>query len=730
MATTITIPDFNFAVMYYAEILESLFQYKRINVPEHTDESPQDPLIQFMRMMALVGHLNNVNIDLVANESTLPTAKLQETVRNMLRLIDYEMATATPSVVDVIYELSKVFTASFEIISARAQVSTEREPGVDVIWFEALTALTIQRTDQFGHVFAYVQDFASPDDWADYTTEANNQTIGQTWEPWHTGATVTVGDAIYFGHPQVMWNKLGLAFDTVASDISGVWEYYDGNYSKSVPTAVEDQTGYLRIRLDDYLGTTKKPGTRIRVMLNETTAFEDLVSQWNAIIGNYVDTTGYLGQTTPSTDVEDYTVGSNWEELPDQTDGTSMLTQAGDLDFTLPQTLTRNWIAGEVNDTTDYWIRFRVTEVGGSPVAPIFEYGLMDDGKQYVRRSCTQGRTQSDNPLGSSTGVINQSFETSQEYFIANSGTLYVDDELWNEVDNFLNSKPTDKHYRVELGTNDKATVIFGDGVTGKVPPIGVNNIRFDYRWDVENNGNVGANTITLDKSGLTYINTLWNPRSASGWSQAEGATEESLEAAKVSGPASLRTRDVALNGDGVVTMAIAFVAADGSSPVSRARAFEEGFGVKTIELVIVTGGGGLATADQVAEIEEYFNGDQYTYPVKPKRVVANQEVTVVNYTPVSIDVTATVTVSATVTAESIENQLRQVFQPEALRDDGITYEWEFGEEVPISRIIHEIHRTNTSIVEVNLTVPASNVSLNARELPVLGTVNLTVVSA
>ena len=76
MATSIVIPDFDFSGFYYAQLLEALIQFKRRNVPELSDESAQEPFIQILRAQALVGHLNNTLLDLVANESTLPTARL------------------------------------------------------------------------------------------------------------------------------------------------------------------------------------------------------------------------------------------------------------------------------------------------------------------------------------------------------------------------------------------------------------------------------------------------------------------------------------------------------------------------------------------------------------------------------------------------------------------------------------------------------------------------------
>lgn len=731
MATTIDIPDFDFSGFYYGQILDKLIDYKRRNVPEHTDESPYDPFMQFLRMQALVGHLNNTLIDLVANESTLPTAKLVETVRNMLRLIGYEMSPAAPSQADVIFELSKVFTAAYEVLPEDAQISTRRQGDVPAVYFESPTALSVSRTDRLSKVFAYK---AAPAGYTDYTSKANSQaTPGDDWTPW---STPVAGDMLYFGHDSVMWNKLGMWFTTPGVNITGVWEYYDGNWQKTTPTEVELYPGgKLLFNLNNYLGTNNRAGATIRVQYNETGAYEEKVSLWDGS-KNYIITDGYLGQTSPkynsgggsptSNAQQYYTVGSVWEALESPTDGTAHLSQNGDLEYTLPQDLTKNWRKVAVNNATEYWMRFRIVEVS-APTAPVIQYARIDQGKQYVKAQVTQGRTFEEAPLGSSDGTPNQEFEASQEHFISETDTVTVEGEAWTRVDNFLASKPTDKHYRVELGENDVAKFIFGDGVTGKVPPVGVGNISATYRYGGENDGNVGANTIVSDKSGLTYINRLWNPRPAVGWEEAQGSTEDSLERAKIAGPASLRVISVALGPADVERLAIEFTDATGAKPFGRAKAIEEGFGPKTIELLVVAQGGGQATGDQLDALSEYFNGNPYAYPPVEKHIVSNQEATAVNFTPKTIDIEATV--YGDVEQETIENALQQVIQPEALKDDGVSYEWEFGGEVPISRIIHEIFSASDIITRVDLTTPASNVALLTRELPVLGTVTLTIVS-
>lgn len=719
-STVVTIPDFNFAAFYYPQLLESLVQYKRQNVPELTDESEFEPFQQLLRAFALVGHLNNTLIDLVANESTLPTAQLVETVRNMLRLIDYRMSPATPATVELVYELARVFNAPFALIPAGAQAATQRQGSDPAIVFETNEALTIERTDQLGCVLAYESGT-----YTNRTAAANSSAPADDFAIW---ASPEVGDAIYFGHANVMWDKLALTLSAFGSGLFGVWEFYDGDFSKTQPDSVVHGGGVLRVRINGLLGTSARPGTTVRVTLNSDGANEDAVSEWDGI-DNYVDV-GLLGQSAPSLTASDYTVGSDWSELTDVTDATQNMTADGSVSYPVPQTDELNWRRATINGFNGFWLRYRITSVI-APASPSLRLARMDTGKQYVIRDATQGQVGADDPLGSSTGLPDQRFDTSRDFYIDDTAIVTVDGEEWAEVEDFLGSEPNDKHFVVELGDNDRATVVFGSGVNGKVPPIGVNNISVEYRFGANIDGNVGPNTITVDKTGLTFINNIYNPRQASGWEEAEGATEASLERAKIAGPASLRVRDVALSPTDVEVLATRFTTALGARPFSRALAIEEGLGPKTIELVVVKKGGGLATSDELAELDLYFNGDKYATPPIAKKVVANQEVTSFNYSQKVIDIDATVAVRGDITALAIQNALIQIIQPEARREDGVTFEWDFGGTVPRSRINHEIWDVDeTKISNVVLNAPAADVVLGSRELPVAGTITITIVQA
>lgn len=713
----ISIPNFEFSAFYYPQLIDALLAYKRINMPELTDESEHEASVQFMRAFALVGHLNNVLIDLIANESTLPTAQLPETVRNMLRLIGYELRSASPAKTDLVYQLSKVFTSSFDLIPAGAAAATPRDAtGTAPIYFEALDGIAIGATDVLS--VAYI----SAEGPLDVTTYANSGSgfslIG------------SVGAKYYFGQKYVMWDKFNITMLDPAEPDSVVvaWEFYDGNWNDAQPDNVVASSN-LTLQVNGLLGTVRRNGATVRVQLNDTGAYEDCISLWDGSV-NYIVTTSLLGQSSPSTDTDDYTVGTLWQELDGVVDGTNGFSQSGDVSFTLPQNETRNWVKTTLEAFSPdelFYIRFRIIELSG-PGTTTFGRIRIDTGKQYVIAQATQGRTVLGETLGSSNGAASQEFFSQQTDVIFDSQEIRVDGEPWTRVTNFLNSESQDKHYVMELSEGDRARIKFGDGVTGKIPPIGQANVVMDYRIDADADGNVGANTVTIDKQGLTFVERLFNPRGAVGWAEAQSKSTASLEQAKIEGPASLRIKEVAISPDDVEDLAVAFIDSTSSKPFGRAKAIEEAYGPKTIGVVAVARGGGQASTDQLEELQTYFNGDDSVDPPVRKHLVANQEAVASNFTPRTIDVVATVYGPSDITPEQVVNHLTAVLQPEALKEDGVAFLWDFGGEVAKSRIEHEIFLTDPRISKVVLSSPSIDTLLGARELPAPGNITITVV--
>jgi predicted phage baseplate assembly protein len=723
MARTITIPEFDFAAgFYFADILELLITHLRDNVPEISNESEGELAIQLMAAYALVGHLNNVLVDLVGHESLMVTSQLRDSLVAHLKLIGFEVPGDIPAEVLMVLTLSKSFTTTEEVIPDNALFGTRRKSFAEPRTYEADAALTITRTDRLGQVWVYD---ASADTYVDRTTEANTDASTFAALP----ATPAAGDMLILGHPEVMFDRIRAGtISTPMVGVFGVWEFSDTATEDDFPDSVTNLGSTLELVIDSMLdddGTTDFSGLEVVVTLNSTGATETLTSTYSGG-ANKVTTTGFLGQTTPSTDAADYTVGAQWHRVPGLDDGTNDGTTSfeidGDVDWTLPKDLTRDWQPLAVNLVTAFYVRFRVISVT-TPTAPILDRLHMDKRGTYVQVQATQGRTRTLETLGSSDGSASQEFTLAVANVIPGTVQVFVDALEWVEVDNFLSSTSVDEHFTVEVDSDGIGTITFGDGTNGKVPPAGVNNVTSTYRTDAELDGNVGANTITVNRTGVAFVKATTNPRPASQWVARRGSTATDRELLKVEGPASLRTLERAVTADDVEFLTVQFTAADGSSPFVRALAIEEGFGDKTVKCVTVGPAGAATSVSDRAELELYFNGNPATG--ESGVMVANQRVFARDYVAVPIDVTATITGGV---LASIDTALRGLLTPVSLLDDGITFRWGFGDDVTVSKLIATIFAAHPDVTDVAITVPAANVVLDEDELPTVGTLTLTVI--
>lgn len=816
MATKeIVIPNFDHSGFYYPEILRSLIQFQRVNVPEITDESDEEPFQQLLRAFALVGHLNNVNLDIVANEGFMATSRLLESLREHLKLIDVQLRQATAAQADVVLELTKIFTIPTLLVPGNSQFGTEETDEAPQITFEREDDITIQPGDKPTAIYTFTAgkikvlnnafnagdkvtiagvDFGFGVEWVAGGTIAltianivaainasTNDAIKGKIAAQHDGvdlisvvpidpsiesitiaevdgatnnfevasggfgvnnagvasvdavffspftATPKAGDVIYVGHQDLMWNTLEFVFNTFAAGLTLVLEFFDNDFEDAKPDLVTNLGSNLKFDLTTLLGTSDRSGTVVRVVLSSTGSFETLVSKFVGGV-NIIETAGLLGQVTVSTNEEDYIVGSLWNEVKNLVDGSTAMTADGKMVFDLPQTVSENWVKSTINGQSGHWLRLRVVKVT-APVGPSVDAIRIDTGKQYLLVPVVQGQTVVDDPLGSSNGAADQEFVLTYKPLIEGTLIIEVDEgagfQEWSIKKNFLNSSSVSKDCTLEIDANDLATVKFGDGTRGKIPNAGVDNIRAIYRVGADTNGNVGANTIKINKSGISFVGRIFNPRQATGWSAKEGSTEADRARLKVEGPASIRTNNRGITGPDIEFLATQFVSSvTGSKLVSRAFTIEETFGVKTVELIVVGTSGILLTEAQRDEITDYFNGNK-SLGIDPV-ILSNHEVTVVNYTPKVINVTATVTGG---NAEEIKNAIASLLNPDAKFSDGVTPRWGFGDEVPFSVIIAEIFEVDpVNIKKVVLTSPAADTVLATRELPLAGTISITVI--
>lgn len=812
-ATKIVVPDFQFSGFYYAEILRRVRIFNRVNAPEITSEIAEEPFIQLERAFALVGHLNNVLTDFAANELLLPTAKLQDSVRALLELIDYQIRDYSPATVEILAKLDEVLVSSVEVVEANSIFETDRDDENESIPFEILEAVVAGPTNVVDAVFGVELDrsgtdaltvVGDPDALESSSMAVTSFDIGKQFEVTNSifgnngvfriaevlqsGATSRIrlegilgrdapnfviesglhwkiraftangagdvnvagapfftpfanlhtGDALYVGSSHVIFSEVAMTFNAFNGGNTGVWEYYDPDESDENPDGVINNGTYLTFDLWTLLGSVDRRGAFVRVT-HLPSGISELAQSYWAGPGNFVDTSALLGQSgTPSTDPEDYSVATDWVPIPNYGDTTGDMAGDGVVTYDLPQTLRRNWARVTVEGIEGFYLRWRCVNVAAAAITPDIDEVDVDGGEQYLLIDATQGETVLNEPLNSSNGQPSQQFVLSTTPGLRDTVRVFVDEgggeiewtNLTAEGERLLTAGPKDRVFVVLQDSTGELEVRFGNGEQGKIPPLGIDNVRFVYRVNATLDGNVGAGTVVLNTAGASLIEELTNPRPAFGWREADGASEESLALVKEEGPASLRTGDSCSSPEDYEKKARDFTTAAGTRPVVRAKAIEEGFGPKTIKLVVV-GTNGVAIPDSVrAELETYFNGDE-SLGIEGV-AAANTEVTVVNFTPRLFGVTLSVEANAALSETLVRTALAALINPTARSTDGQSWLWRFGGRVPTSRIASEVFQISPgNVFDVDVYVPSSDVELVEDELPVLdaGSVTISIVA-
>lgn len=188
------------------------------------------------------------------------------------------------------------------------------------------------------------------------------------------------------------------------------------------------------------------------------------------------------------------------------------------------------------------------------------------DGKYvYTGLPVRHSRSISIEVIGSSTGEPNQMFSLSQSPLIpesllveVNEGAAWVE---WEQRDSLLYyigpdgrvtlSGPSSRDYYVQYDENDGAQIIFGDGVYGRKPPVGTNNIHATYWVGGGTVGNVPAGAISEPKTNISLLDSVTNAAPAAG-----GADHESIDQGLRFGPLAFRSGQRAVTLNDYVTLA------------------------------------------------------------------------------------------------------------------------------------------------------------------------------
>ena len=271
---------------------------------------------------------------------------------------------------------------------------------------------------------------------------------------------------------------------------------------------------------------------------------------------------------------------NDWKELLAE-DGTEAFTRPDYVSLNVPDGIQNTQEFGRAL----YWLRTALVE-GEWSASPLFSGVFLNTVEAM------QVRTVREEILGSSAGVKNQKFnfqqtpviegeevrvrealtEEEREQLVLAQGddaVFTIRDQQdrvletwirWTEAIEFFDSDGNSRHYRLDRHTGE---IEFGDGIHGRIPPAGGDNIRaFIYQAGGGAAGNVGPGEINTMVTAVAGVDSVLNPVAAGGGSDA--ATNEEM---LTIGPAQISHRDRAVTPDDFERLAL-----EASREVRKAR--------------------------------------------------------------------------------------------------------------------------------------------------------------
>lgn len=273
--------------------------------------------------------------------------------------------------------------------------------------------------------------------------------------------------------------------------------------------------------------------------------------------------------------------------------------------------------------------------------------------KYYDGIPIEEGRLVREEILGTSDGAPNQRFPLAHAGLILRSlgqsqtiqrDILLLTDlggivEEWSWQESLAFNREGQKDFMVEIDEDDRATVLFGDGAFGVIPPPGA-VIKATYRVGGGIHGNVAPQTIQtiIEAPQLVLLGAqVTNPRPATG-----GAERESIAHAVTHAPSVFRSLKRAVTAADYAALALDF------KGVGKVRA--EATNWNTVKLVVAPQGGGQVSDVLRANLLAYFEDKR---PVSTLLDIADADY-------VTIYVTATIGVTRYYPSEDVKERVQQ----------------------------------------------------------------------
>ena len=255
-----------------------------------------------------------------------------------------------------------------------------------------------------------------------------------------------------------------------------------------------------------------------------------------------------------------------------------------------------------------------------------------------IQVKATQGYTVTNEVIGTSTGQISQVYKLANTSVINDSVSVTIGGVNYVQVPYLIDYNGYDSVFTLYTNAANSSYVIFGDGVSGRVPPNNV-VIYATYRVGGGATGNVAANTIktilTNSQVGLTVLNTYYGVPADTG--AASGGTDaESTDSIRLNAPRSMH----ALNRAVSLSDYAALVKASG---VSKAAAVADVY--TSVTVFFVPYGDSGVEADLVTPSTVFNNTIPAIRTYLTDKIPANTTVTFQPASYVKTELFATITI-------------------------------------------------------------------------------------
>jgi len=243
--------------------------------------------------------------------------------------------------------------------------------------------------------------------------------------------------------------------------------------------------------------------------------------------------------------------------------------------------------------------------------------GRIPAGALSAQMTVTQGESESDTFL--SDGDAFQKFQLTTNEVLDGTVSVAISTVIWTEVDSLVFADENSTVFEVDRDEDDFATVKFGDGVSGFVPPTGA-SIEVTYRVGGGVQGNVALNevetTVAGELEGVVPIETVEVTLSNPDERGSGGEDRETIEHAKFFMPKSVKTNGRAVTQEDFETLAALFNDPTFGAPsAASARLKQKIPELNTVELFVWSRDGSGAISDEpgtglLSAIQSYFDNN------------------------------------------------------------------------------------------------------------------------